>query len=323
MIDTYVPLRFCRDFVEVKGNSSQLVNFMALTIGMKPFMDDWIPRERLPAFEAMCEREGIHLAADCVFAWRGKQEMDASVIGRETLTTSQVYALPMESAVRNYVHVFLSRDREHLRHGMWYTAVVRQRVVWPPRMDLLRYGQVLGYPPCCVEFFRRYNDWTRNSFLQLIHERSRGFHPACNPLAKDRTFSYIYHMPCAFDCAATIAYTTRLRSEIAIREPDLVPLIDAQLRQPALVFRERKIYFFDGALDASRREIRYRGFSFEGSDPAEDRYSEDLARGNRVTVDGQMVRIWNQQSAIREIVCDAVAFAPEKPFLVAFAAPFA
>ena len=58
----YLPSSFCREFVEIKGDSSQLGMYMALALGFKPLLDDWIPKDKLSAFRKACRRNQIYLS---------------------------------------------------------------------------------------------------------------------------------------------------------------------------------------------------------------------------------------------------------------------
>ena len=316
MFESYLPQRFCREYVEIKSSSSQLVNFMAVVLGVKPLMDDWIPSSRWEDYQALCRSHGLHCRADSLFLYAPKDRIPADVIGRESLTTTTSYALPLEAGVRGHVHAFASRDPDLLRHGMWYSVIVRNRVIWPPRMDILRYGHLLGYPECCIRFFQAYNNWQRYSFLHEIHKRSPRLHPWCNPLGKDLTYSYIYHMPCSFSCPQTLERVARLRTLLHEREPGLVQAIDHHLTLPALVFRERRIYFFEG--EARGQRIHYHAFRYEGGDPSGDTISEDLKAGDTVEVEAGHVRILQGTTLVREIPPRPTGFAPEIPFIVAF-----
>lgn len=317
---TYRPESFCREFVEIRGNSMQLTLFMALVLGLKPLMDDWVPRSRLPEYLAMLERYGLHHRIECLKVILPRERV-AAAVGADTLTSTIALGLPPDADLEGVVHIFLSRDRSLLKHGMWYPVIVKGRVIWPPHADVLKYGRYLGYPPCCVTFFRQWNDWTRYSFLAEIHRNSEGARPhlLCNPLTKDATYSYIYHMPCRWDCPATVQRASRLRAELLEREPELVRRIDWHLSLPALVFYERKHFVFEGTLHGRRLEysaVHYPDGMPEGWEP-----HSRLAQGDSLELAGTTVRIYRGSELIDEIPARREGFAPERPFLVQFTFP--
>jgi hypothetical protein len=324
MFEPFIPQRFCREYVEVKNDDRQLINFMATALGFKPLMDDWIAVDLLDRYREACAVYGLEVEADSVFLMAVKDRLPSAVVGRDNLATTVAYGVPAEASpppqgwapLGARVHVFVSRDRALLRHGMWYPLIIRNRVFWPPRADLLSFGRLLGYPKCCIGFFRRYNNWLRYSFLWEIQKRSAIVHPLCNPLTKDLTYSYIYHMPCSFACPATIELAGKLREAIGEREPELVTRIDRHLRLPALVFRERKIYFFEGVASVNR--IDYTSWVFEGGELGANVLDEALAAGNAVEVEGQKVRVLSGREELFRVTCKTEGFAPEHPFVISF-----
>ena len=67
MFERYIPKKFCREFVEVKQSSRQLVMFMAVVLGIKPAMDDWVPKKGFEALKRVCRRYGLLLKSDVAF----------------------------------------------------------------------------------------------------------------------------------------------------------------------------------------------------------------------------------------------------------------
>ena len=322
LFQTFWPRRFCREYVEIRQSSSQLLMFMSLVLGLKPLMDDWVPVSAFEDYRRMCQGYGIHLATDAVKLLISREVALQRAVGAESLTSTIALGLPPGAPLppepKGRLHVFLSREPERLRHGMWYPVVVKDRVVWPPYADVLAYGRHLGYPECCIRFFRARNDWNRYSFLAEIHRQSQGRprYWLCNPLTKDRTYSYLYHMPCRWDCPATLALAGRLRAEVAAREPELVEQVDRHLRLPALVFYERKHYVFEGVLSGNR--LDYQAVHYPDWDAGGQAYYQRLSQGDALELVGQAVRIYRGGRQVDEIVARSEGFAPEHPFLVQF-----
>ena len=55
MFETYIPKRFCREFVNIKGFSGQLTMIMATVKGIKPSMDDWVSVDRYDGYRKICK----------------------------------------------------------------------------------------------------------------------------------------------------------------------------------------------------------------------------------------------------------------------------
>lgn len=314
----FYPKSFCRDFIEIKGNPGQLMVFMAVVLGLKPFMDLWIDESCLKAFANLCKGYGLYLKVDCLFKQAIKKKIKSKVIGGEFLTSTVCYGLPKGVNVAGAnAHVFVSKDKSLLKKGMWYPLVVKDRVISAPMADLLNYGFVLGYPDCCIKFFRRYNNWRLYSYLYQVYQNSTGYSYLSNPLLKDDFYSYIYHMPCSFNCRKTNIYSQRLRQEVMKREPDFIRIIDERLRQPFLVFYEKKIYGFKGFL-LNSRELSYSEVYFVNAEEERNVHLRALRKGNRLRVDGKIIIIYKDGREVERIEASKDSFAPETPFLVQF-----
>lgn len=315
---TYYPHDFCREYVGVKGNSVQLVMFMAVVLGIKPLMDDWVPVERWNEFKKVCRKYKLKVRENVVFDTFPKEDLPDSIIGKEYLTTTSAYGYPLKAGCKGQVHVFIAREEAVLRKGMWYPVIVRGRVIFQPRMDSLSYGYVLGYPDCCIKFFRKYNNWLKYSYLYEAYRNTRGT-PSffCNPFLKDTSFSYIYHMPCSYNCSATIKLAGGLRKAILKREPGYVQMIDERLKMPFLVFYERKFYCFDGLMKANR--VCYKKPYFPSPDFKKDTYGKFLSEADTLQLDGYRLKLTKKGKDFKNLnVGPQGNFAPEYPFLIDF-----
>ncbi len=316
IISPYKPKSFCREYVEIRGSSGLLGMFMSTVLGIKPLMDDWVPTNLVPDFKQMCKSYGLHTREDAIFLNASKKSLPDYCIGKDNLTSTVSYGMPLESRVNGLVHIFISRNAKMLPKGMWYPIIVKNRVILQPLADTLKYGYTLGYPECCIRYFRKFNDWSKYSFLYEIYVRSRGrFSFLCNPFLKDSLFSYIYHMPCTYSCAETIRLAGRLRKEIKKREPEYVTLTDHYLQLPFFVLYEKKIYCFDGRLNND--EIRYsRFYTYEGME--EDEYSPYFKKADTLRLKGRYLTLLRRNKIQNRITIPFTKFAPEYPFLVQF-----
>jgi len=280
-------------------------------------MDDWISVDRLEEFKKICKQYGLKTREDIIFQQVAKDDLPENVLGRECLTTTSAYGYPLGSKKNGQVHLFISKDQRLLRKGMWYPVTIKKRVIFQPRMDNLNYGYVLGYPDCCIKFFRKYNNWVEYSNLYEAYTNTKSKpHFSCNPFLKDLPFSYIYHMPCSYSCAATIKMVAKLRKEIKKREPEFVELTDQYLKLPFLVFYEQKFYCFEGKL--TDNEIKYKKFYFAGSDKSKDIYGEYFKEADTLRLQGRELTILKNKRVLKKINIKLNKFAPEYPFMVRF-----
>jgi hypothetical protein len=313
--ETFLPRYICRDLMDIKGNGLQLGLYMALIFGFKPLMDDWIHKDRMDAFKKACRGYGIHVREDIVFHNVRKEQIPDDVKGRQMLTTTSVYGLPLETQTNDEVHVFLSRNKNNLKKAMWYPVIIGNRVIFGPRIDHLKYGRVLGYPDCCINFFRTFNNWIRYSHLYetLRHTDGRP-HFVCNPFLKDTVFSYIYHMPCSYRCVKTIRLCTGLRKVLLKNEPAYVERTDRYLKMPFLVFYEKKSYMFEGRLKGTT--LKYSHAYFTTHDTRQDTYGPCLKRADRIQLQGRTLVLFRGPRRLTAIHVPKTQFAPENPFLI-------
>jgi len=323
MFDKYLPKKFCREFALLKGHSVQITMIMAVVLGIKPCMDDWIPLDRLHDYKRICKKYGLYIYSDAIFSVVEKKEIPHSVIGRDRLTTTMAfgYAYSPDTVHNGSVHVFVSRTKKHLDEALkdgWYPLIIHGRVIDKPLIDAHRFGSSLGYPDCCIDFFRKYNNWYRYSFLYESFKNTRKgtSNFLCNPFNKNTPYTYIYHMPCSYACKNTICLTKDLRLAIKNEEPEFVKIIDAHLRLPFLVFYERKYYCFDGVLRKGR--IYYQGVYFPDFTRGNNLYLDTLKRGNCVFIDNNDVVVLRNRTVRARIKVAKNAFAPEQPFLIQF-----
>jgi len=315
-----LPKSFCRDFVQTRENYLQITMYMALVLGFKPFMDDWVPKKRLSEFKRVCKKYGIYVKEDVIFVPVAKDDIKGDILGKEKITTTSGFAFPLETDIDGAVHVFLSKNMKILSAGMWYPLIVKDRILKQPLADSLRYGRYLGYPDCCVRFFRKYNNWNKYSFLYEIYKNSshvEKYHFYCNPFFKDAVYSYISHMPCSFQCKKTIRLAASLRKEIKKREPEFAESIDCHLKMPLLVFHERKFYAFEGKL-TEKNTISYSKVYFSDADDSQNIYQKTLSKGNKLTVSGRDVVIYKNKDIVDTIKVLFKNFSSEYPYVIQF-----
>lgn len=322
MFEEYKPEKFCRDYIDIKGSIRQLVMFMAVIFGIKPVMDDWVEKERYDRFVKICGNYGLSVKPDAVFFGVDDPLITKKSVGKETLTTTIANGRRFESAKPGgMVHVFIAKDKDNLEKAFfngWYPLVVKNRVIQKPYIDLLKFGYNLGYPRCCVNFFRHFNDWNKYSNLyETLRNTSGKPSYLCNCFTKDVVYSYIYHIPCSFNCLATVEKAQALRDEIGKKEPLFVELIDAHLKLPFLIFYETVMYAFEGEMKDNK--LYYKRVYFIGrGEGRNDIYGKILEQGNCLFLDGKDVIILKNGKQTNKIKNQPSEFAPVIPFLIQF-----
>lgn len=323
MFETYIPKKFCREFVRIKGHGSQLTMIMATVKGIKPVMDDWIRVDRYNEYRRICRRYGLFTRPDTIFNVVEGNSISIDVVGRGRLTTTKAFGFPFNNKLNKNgsIHIFISKSKDKLENCFengWYPLIIKNRVIDKPLIDAFKFGYDLGYPECCVDFFQKYNNWYKYSYLyETFKNTPEGeYNYLCNPFTKDITYSYVYHMPCCYNCKATFNLAKRIKESIDKEEPGFVKEIDKYLRLPLLVFYERKFYAFDGEIKNKR--LYYKSVYFIGQMPENNLYETDLRKGNCVFIEDKDVVILKKGKLIKRIKWQKKDFAPEFPFIIQF-----
>lgn len=322
MFESFRPNKLCSEFVDIKGHSVQLTMIMAVVKGIKPCMDDWIRIEKFAQYSKACKRYGLIVKPDTLFDVVSKDKIPNNVAGRERLTTTNAFGFKFKQNQKDKtVHIFIAKTKKNLEQCFndgWYPLVINNRVIDRPLVDSFKFGYSLGYPSCCIEFFQRFNNWYKFSYLFEAYKNTAcgDYNFLCNPFTKDVIYSYIYHMPCSYNCDLTAKDSLKLRSAIYEEEPHFVEMVDRHLKLPLLVFYERKFYAFEGQMKKDR--LYYKNVCFIGQMPENNLYEAKLKNGDCISLEGDAVVITKKGRLTSKIYCKKDSFAPETPFIIQF-----
>lgn len=179
---------------------------LALHRGLKPAIRQSLSRSALATQRERCERLGLH----CV-----EIAADAGVV------------------------LIVARDRGRAEAIAALERAPRAAAGRPldPR-EIAEHGQLLGFPACCVEAFAHHASGAGRGTLpgcRAALEATRGaLAPRLNVLDPE-VFHWVSWIPCAFDCAASMAYADRLAALVAARYPVFVRRLDYALAAHRLV----------------------------------------------------------------------------------------
>jgi len=309
IIKPYTPKKFGKEYYRIKG-TAQYPMFMATALGVKPCFDDWIPVDRFDEFVKVCRDYGLYVETDVVFAQPPADKKD--VVGGKNLTTTFFTGKGFAKNIRDgEVHVFVSSSRKaalEAKKSGWYSVVINSRSINKPFVDHLRFGKALGFPGCCVDFFRKYNNWNIYSHpyetfknTPMIKNRARGSYH-CNNFLMDNTYFFIHHLPCSYRCESTISLARRVEEKIRVVEPGFVKNTIELLKKPLLVFGERHFIIFDGTMENG--EIRYSNAQYI-TNPGRLEEAVDffgpIKKANRIAFDKDKIRIMKDNSVTKTV----------------------
>jgi len=308
--------------ISTRSHCGQLYQYAAVLLGIKPAIDDWLPVHTVPAFLATCRALGLFVETDVVFL---DLPEDAIVSGASRLCTTRADALIWDPSA-DYpsgaqLHVFAGLEqsavKEAWRRG-WYPVVINGQVVDKPLTDFIAFGRSLGYPACCIEAFSKHNDWRRSNSYEVAWERTRLTASALtNPFGRHTPWSYIFHLPCSFDCSATKEYSKALRESLHKEQPGYAKQIESFNKLIFFVTNENRAYALQGELK-NPDQAHYRSSFFLGGLKREDVYGPLLARGNELSIRDNLVFVLQNGELKGIIETRSDCFGPEAPLLIQF-----
>ena len=309
IINNYVPKNFGKEYFDIKGHN-QYSMFLAVALGVKPSFDDWIDSRKYGKYVEACSRYGMVVEPDVIFTAPDKERN--KLIGRENITTTyQEGRVFDKGGTEGDVHVFVSKTREQALEAKkfgWYSVVTGNRSINKPFVDHLRLGKSLGFPGCCIDFFREYNNWHLYSHpfetfknTPIPKNKARGSY-YCNNFLMDHTYFFIHHLPCSYRCRNTIELAKKVEEKIRGVEPDYAQKTVELLKKPLLVFGEQNFVIFNGDLDGS--ELRYSDCEYI-KNPARIEESvgffDSIKNGNKIRIDQDNLLIMKDEAVIKSI----------------------
>lgn len=302
MLGTYEPKNFGKEYVAING-SSQYSMFAATALGVKPCFDDWVDMKKYVQFLSMCSEYGLHVEPDVIFLDKRPKKED--VIGGESITTTYAGVRPFnKNCKEGRVHVFVSKSKKRAKETRkfgWYPGIIRSRITNKPFVDHMRFGKNLGFPKCCIDFFRKYNNWAKYSHPYESYKNTPKGKASyyCNNFPMDYSYFYIHHNPCNYMCKSTIKLAKNVEQKIADVEPKFVEITTNFLKSPMLVFGERNCVFFEGELEDN--EIKYKSLNYLSNYARKEEtidFKDKLEQGNKLFFDQDTVVIEKNNSPI-------------------------
>lgn len=301
---------FLGDLVKVRRTATHLSQYIAAMAEIRRSLDDWIPAENFDAFRRLAATGGLVVEVDSVFKPIAEE---SAVIGLNLAPTTRAVGVPYSEGAGpeagTHVHVVVSARADWAADTLaagWYPVIVNGRMVRKPHVDHKRLGRAFGYPACCVDFFMSHNDWTRLNTLADAVKASKRLDWRANCLLKQTPWMTIFHMPCSFDCAATLEYSTAVISATRELDVEYAEKIEASLRQSFLVISEAASYVLEGARGTDGGRVAYEKATYVGGRAQYDRYSSPLAKGDELSVEDGVVFVWRGGQLVEtlETRCD-------------------
>lgn len=191
---------------------------------------EWQQIERLRLMEGLTDSILIYVAHDNWLQtrrWADKNDLNVVHVGTKGITQSYTSYGGNEDYSNGHQHRVAITRKETLV-GEWLEA-------WE-NSDDIRVGELLGYPKCCQNFFDKY--WNEQKFRDLTIpaiENGDGVDGVIesNILGRWAGIRWVSHMPCSFQCEASIKQGKQTR-QLAIDhgKQEAADIIDRVLNMP-------------------------------------------------------------------------------------------
>ncbi len=305
-------------YVDLKESISTLPQIIAVSVGIKPCFDDWIETDKWDEYQLLLKDLNLLYKIESAFI---KSNLD-SAIGKEFLNTTK-FAGSFLNSINNRdisYHVIISKENTTLEEGFknsWYPISINNRITIKPHIDHYWYGLSLGYPECCSKYFFINNEWHTNSIYAQLYSDNTGLNFLCNNFLKNLGFSYIFHIPCSFNCQKTIEYAEKVRGALVSISIEYVDKIDYMLKLPILHFHENCSYLL---IDGQKNEnsATYSNAIFLGNDQSENKYNAILDSGNSILLCGNKVLVYSSNKFENIIECFNYSRHIQIPLLLKF-----
>lgn len=303
------------EWLDLEPQGTQLPVICAVLCGAKRAADIWISRGRVSRFRSLAVKWGLFWHFDPDFDRFDEGEISAS---RGQFATTRA-AIARENNGRTEAHVFIAKSPELLDVTIaagWYPLVIDKQVVEKSVADHVRFGRALGYPECCIAFFRNRNNWLYDNTPYAAYCNTNGrVDRLSNGLPRHTAFALIAHMPCSFGCRESMKQAQAVLNFITAQVPSYAKEILHRSALPMLSLSELRLFSFNGS-KVSPNRIEYRHVEPLNPTTQHDVLLQLLRRGNVCTVDGSLLTIERGGVFKSSYLARGDRYGPECPFVI-------
>lgn len=304
-------------YLDIEPYGLQLPSFIATAYGLKPAMDMWVRSDAWSSFRELANSLGLHWHVDAYF---DRNPAAVSKIQSPVKLTTTRALLSKKFRAQEEAHVFVARSQQDLFNSVcagWYPLIVNGRIIDKHLADHENFGQALGYPQCCRDFFRANNNWHYENTYYAAYKNTKTVPQSLsNGLLRHTAFSFTPHIACSFICESTINYGAKLLAlvaqEVSVSYADE---ISRRLATPILCLSELKIYRFEGRMQLSN-QVQYSAVEPVNPTRCTDSLYKMLNQGDKCIIDSNVLRIYAGKRQIHAYQARADQHGPEFPFII-------
>ena len=257
---------------EIEREPTELWGFRA---GIKPVVFLTVPPDRVEATRRHFEGAHVEQRARRVHVEPGDRWTDDRTLGEPR------------------VELYISNDPALAREACALQSE-------DPTRSAARLGELLGYPTCCVDAFRRQpdrSDNTRNRYETALRTNAPTWQFELDNLA----MMFLPFFPCTYVCAAATELARQTLDALRTDDRDAARVVEAILRRPVLYFGHDELVCFDGQA-SSRDTIEYTRALVPRTSTARARsLASALGRGDRLTLGSDALSVSRSGATLFEL----------------------
>jgi len=198
------------------------------------------PEEQVPELVNLLEEAGLWVDL------HNRKQIFTPDRGKGGWISGYGLEVDLSSPQAGFIHLYLGRDpalvlaAKKAEHGHEYA----------------RFGELLGYPPCCVDFYKRHLARAESEqgdfILPLLDASLKSASPAVFPAwtnvaAQYFNYGLLSFYPCSFHCARAVAIARDSFRLLKAYDAPLAGLYLEKARKPILYTEYEGLYLFNAA----------------------------------------------------------------------------
>jgi hypothetical protein len=222
--------------------------YLALRNGIKPTQRSIIDHGQFKGIKKIYEKNGIYITHSDYKIKRTKKMLRAAPLhshGGQII----FYASKLPKLAEALKEQEDKRIKGIYSSGRKFFSMVDETI-----------GHLLGYPQCCINFFKQNTNSPSIKLISSAFENTKGtpsfYLNNLHAFPGSRFGALISHFPCSYTCNESKKYAQKVLNSICVSETEIREYIEFFLKLPVLVLNNGKTFFFD-SVDMSAGSARY------------------------------------------------------------------
>ncbi|MEM0360637.1 MAG: hypothetical protein QXK06_04865 [Candidatus Diapherotrites archaeon] len=187
--------------------------------------------------------------------------------------------------------------------------------------DVKKIGRIFGFPECCIEFFFGKAENRSNIAFEVLKNSKKplsfynnfvlytasDFKPKnaleCNCLkeARNKSFYFIYHIPCSFNCNKSIEMGKKYKRVLEKEAPLLAEQAKNALKKTMVYFGSFNFVLLNDAIEGKSENEAFYESVFEFPTTTSKKILEKIRQGNRIKAENGALAVFKNRQKILEL----------------------